>query len=156
MTGRTPAGKTASSRSRATRAHAASEALSICQGADGIAQAATAAIGVDDERLFALLEQRERMLAGLAEHIVTLKLNRTSADDPLFAASERVVDDADAVVARVCEALSSSHRTTVALAMRVAERVAVLRDDLANVQRAGNAGSAYAAMSPVHQVDRFR
>jgi hypothetical protein len=150
---RTSPGKPASPRARAT---AAAEALSICAGADGIANEASAAVGVDDEKLFKLLEQRERMLAGLAEHIVTLQLSRVPADDPLFAMSERVVDDADMLVARVCEALSSSHRTTVALAMRVAERVSVLRDELASVQRAGNAGTAYTAFAPASQVDRRR
>lgn len=146
----------ASSGARHERVHAASAALSICEGADAIAKEASAAVGVDDERLFALLEQRERMLKGLAEHIVALKLNRSPADDPLYAASERMVDDADMLVARVCDALSTSERTTVALAMRVAERVSSLRDELAQLQRAGHAGSAYSTLGSSHQVDRLR
>lgn len=146
----------ASHGAREQQAHAASAALSICEGADAIAKEAAAAVGIDDERLFALLERRERMLKGLAEHIVVLKLSRSPADDPLFASSERIVDEADALVTRVCDALSTSERTTVALAMRVAERVSELRDELAQVQRAGHAGSAYSSLAASRQVDRLR
>jgi hypothetical protein len=142
--------------SSARRTAAAREALALCATADAVAAQAADVLGVDDDRLVALLEQREQMLADLAEHIVALKLERPTADNPLFAASERVVDDADQLITTVCEALTASQRTTVALAMRVEERVAELREELASVQRAGSAGVAYMALGTSRHVDRIR
>lgn len=142
--------------SRAAAEAAAQEALAVCEGADRIAEHAWNAVGVDDERLFSLLEERERMLAGLADHITTLKRQRHSADGGKVAASERVLEETDAVVARVCEALSASQRTTMALAVRVADRVAELREELATVQRAGSAGLGYATLGGSPHVDRVR
>ena len=138
------------------RASAAREALALCANADVVAAHAADALGVDDDRLFALLEQREQMLVDLAEHIVALKLERPTADNPLLAASARIVDDADQLITSVCEALSACHRTTIALAMRVEERVAELRAELATVQRAGNAGLGYSAIGAPRHVDRIR
>ena len=134
---------------------AAREALAICAGADRVAEQASRAVGVDDERLFSLLAERERMLSGLARHIAALE-RRPSADGTLLATGERLVEDADALVAEVCEALSASQRTTMALAMRVADRVAELREELATVQRAGSAGLGYAEPGVSRQVDRIR
>ncbi|MES2524664.1 MAG: hypothetical protein V4617_18355 [Gemmatimonadota bacterium] len=141
---------------REARIQRAQDALAICAGADTLAVQAVGVVGVDDERLFALLEQREQMLSDLAEHIVALQLERPTADNPLFAASERMVDDADQLISTVCEALTRSHRATMALAMRVEQRVAELRAELASVQRAGSAGLAYTAMGGMHHVDRVR
>lgn len=138
------------------RQDAAQRAVAICRTADDMAREATAAVGVDDDRLFSLLEQREQMLADLAEHIVSLRLERPTADSPLYASSERVVDEADALVTEVCDALSAAHRTTMTLAVRVAERAAELRAELADVQRASNAGMAYAGVTAGMQVDRLR
>ncbi len=138
------------------RAQAAREALALCASADAAAREATESVGVDDDRLFSLLEQREQMLADLAEHVVALRLERPTADSPLFAATEKVVDDADALITEVCDALTSSHRTTMALAARVAERTQMLRDELAAVQRAGSAGVGYGLHQTPHQIDRFR
>lgn len=138
------------------RQQAAQRALDICKDADAVATQAAAALGVDDDRLFALLEQREEMLADLAEHLVVLRAERPTADNPLLAASERVVDDADALVAEVCDALSASQRATLALAVRVAERAGELRAELAQVQRAGVAGIGYGVPDIGRQVDRLR
>lgn len=138
------------------RQEAAQRAVAICRHADDMAREATASVGVDDDRLFSLLEQREQMLADLAEHLVTLRLERPTADSPMYASSERVVDEADALVTEVCDALSASHRATMTLAVRVAERAAELRAELAGVQRAANAGMAYSGISAGLQVDRVR
>lgn len=143
-------------RPAAERAEAARKALAICDSADELARQATASLGVDDDRLFSLLEQREQMLVDLAEQVVTLRLERPTADSPLFAATERVVDDADALVTEVCTALSTSHRATMALAMRVADRASELRSELAAVQRAGSASIGYATTPTPHQLDSFR
>jgi len=134
----------------------ARRALGLCVEADRIAEQASASVGTDEERLFALLEERDAVLADLAGHIATLQLHRYTADDGLFASTERVVNDADTLVTEVCEALSASQRTTMALAMRVAERVAELRAELANVQRAGSAGLGYATLATPNRVNRIR
>ena len=138
------------------RARAAREALAICDSADVLAREAGDSLGVDDDRLFSLLEQREQMLADLAEHVVTLRLERPTADSPLFAATERAVDDADALVTEVCTALTTSHRATMALAVRVADRAKALRAELAAVQRAGSAGVGYAMLPISRQLDNLR
>lgn len=138
------------------RANAAQEAIRICTSADAIAHEASAAVGVDDDHLFSLLEQREQMLTDLSEQLLTLRLERPTADSSLFAATERMVDDADALVSDVCAVLSSTHRTTMALAKRVADRAAELRAELDSVQRAGSAGMGYAAFASPHLVDRVR
>ena len=101
------------------RTKAARDAIRICETADALAREARDVVGVDDDRLFSLLEQREHMLADLAEQILTLRLERPTADSPLLAATERMVDDADALVSEVCAVLSASHRATLALAVRV-------------------------------------
>ena len=111
---------------------------------------------MDDDRLFSLLEQREQMLADLAEYLVVLRFERPTADSPMYAASERMVDEADALVTEVCEALTGAHRATMTLAVRVSERAAELRSELAEVQRAANAGMGYSAMVSGSQVDRVR
>ncbi len=145
--GRRPAGE---------RERAAREALAICESADALARDADESLGVDDERLFSLLEQRDRMLADLAEHVVTLRFERPTADGTVFAATERAVDDADALVTEVCTALTKSHRATMALAMRVSERAKALRAELAAVQRAGSAGIGYAMLPTPRQFDNLR
>ncbi len=138
------------------RTKAAREAIRICATADALAREASGVVGVDDDRLFSLLEQREEMLADLAEHVLTLRLERPTADSPLFSATERMVDDADELVADVCAVLTASQRATMALAMRVAERAAVLRLELQSVQQAGNANIGYSVFASSHQVDRLR
>jgi hypothetical protein len=120
---------------------AAREALAICEGADRIAERAASLVGVDDERLITLLEERERMLAGLAMHVALLEPGKGGA--------EPFVQDVRA-------ALSASERTTAALAARVADRIAELQAELATVQRAGSAGVGYAALATTHHVDRVR
>jgi len=140
----------------ADRVDAARKALAICESADEMARQATASLDVDDDRLFSLLELREQMLLDLTDQVDTLRLERPTADSPLFAATERVVDDADALVTEVCTALSTSHRATMVLAMRVADRASELRSELAAVQRAGSASIGYAMPPTPHQLDSFR
>ena len=153
-----PIMRSASTDHRSPRAHAARAALALCASADAIArevevEVATAA---DDHRLFALLEQRDVMLQDLAEQLVTLRLERPTADSALFADTERVVDEADALVAEVCSAVTTSHRVTVELAAKVGRRAEELRGALDAVQRASTAGVAYGVMGGAHLVDRRR
>ncbi len=143
---------------RTSRTHAARAALALCASADALArevevEVATAA---DDHRLFALLEQREGMLQDLAEQLVVLRLERPTADNPLFAATERVVDDADALVAEVCAAVDTSHRVTMELAAKVGRRAEELRSEIEAVQRASTAGVAYGLASGARLVDSRR
>lgn len=138
------------------RGQAARRAVAICRTADEMAHQAVASVGVDDDRLFSLLEQREQMLADLAEQLVVLRFERPTADSPMYAATERMVDEADALVSEVCEALTNAQRATMTLAVRVTERAAELRSELAEVQRAANAGMGYSAMGSGSQVDRVR
>jgi hypothetical protein len=143
---------------RASPAHtdAARNALSLCANADAAAREAERALGVDDDRLFSLLEQRDEILRDLAEHLVVLRLERPTADSPLFAATERAVDDADALIEEVCTALSTSHRVTLELAARVGRRSAEIRAELDAVQRAGSARVGYATQPATHAVDSRR
>lgn len=120
---------------------AAREALAVCGDADRIAEQAASVMGVDDERLFALLDERERMLAGLASHIAALA---------------GVKADAGALVDEVLAALSASERTTAALAAQVTHRVTDLRGELLSVQRAGSARLGYATLGTSPHVDRVR
>lgn len=134
------------------RGAAARRALGLCEHADAAAREAEGAIGVDDDRLFSLLEQRDEMISDLAEQIAVLRSQRPTADSALYAATERAVDDADDLIADVCAAVSATQRVTRELAARVARRVAELRGELDEVQRAGNATIGYSAMS-AHRVD---
>ncbi len=126
---------------------AARRALGLCQHADAAAREAERVIGIDDDRLFSLLEQRDEMISDLAEQIAVLRAQRPTADSALYAATERAVDDADDTIADVCAAVSATQRVTMELAARVARRVAELRGELAEVHRAGNATIGYSAMS---------
>lgn len=141
---------------KAARELAARRAVALCRDADVMAREATASVGVDDDRLFSLLEQREQMLADLAEQLVSLRYERPTADSAMFASTERVVDDADALVTEVCDALTAAHRATMSLAVRVSERAAELRAELADVQRAATASTGYGSLVSGLQVDRVR
>lgn len=141
---------------KAARELAARRAVALCRDADVMAHEATASVGVDDDRLFSLLEQREQMLADLAEQLVSLRYERPTADSAMFASTERVVDDADALVTEVCDALTAAHRATMSLAVRVSERAAELRAELADVQRAATASTGYGSLVSGLQVDRVR
>ena len=99
---------------------AARGALAICASADAMAREALDVVGQDDDRLFSLLEQRDEMLQDLSEHLVMLRLERPTADSPLYAATERAVDDAGALLTDVSVALKTSHRVTMELAAKVA------------------------------------
>ena len=138
------------------RQAAARNALAICAGADALAQEAVGVVGLDDERLFILLEQRDHMLQDLTEQLVMLRLERPTADSPLYAATERVVDDADALLTDVSDALRLSHRVTMELAAKVARRTDEIRRELDSVQRASSAGLGYGAAAGAHLVDRLR
>lgn len=135
---------------------AARTALALCARADAVAHEADRHIGVDDERLFSLLEQRDELLSDLAEQLVTLRAVRPTADNALFAATERAVDDADAMITEVSAALAVSQRVTMELAARVARRVAELRAELDAVQRAGSASIGYGTLSAPRLVDSRR
>ena len=143
-------------RPSAVREAAARQAIAICANADAAAHQATRVVGVDDDRLFSLLEQRDEMLRDLAEHLVVLRLERPTADSPLYAATERAVDEADALIADVCAALSVSERVTMELAARVARRASEIRTELDAVQRAGSASIGYAAHAAPAVVDSRR
>lgn len=138
------------------RVAAAREALALCASADALARQADLSATADDHRLFALLEQRDEMLQDLAEQLLILKSERPTADNALFAATERVVDEADALVSEVCAALTLSHRVTVELAAKVARRSEEIRAELDAVQRASTAGSAYGMSAGARLVDRRR
>ena len=130
----------------------AQRALMLCEQANAAAYQAERAVGVNDDRLFSLLEQRDEMLSDLAEQMAILREHRPTADSALYAATKRAVDDADDVIADVCAAVSATQRVTVELAARVAKRVAELRSELDEVQRASHATTGYTAMS-AHRVD---
>lgn len=138
------------------RSDAAREALAICANADAMAREAMQCVGGNDARLFELIERRDEILQTLAEHIVSLKLERHPADSPLLAASERAADEGDELVEAVWTALDVSQRTTMALAARVATRVAELRAELATAQRAGSVQMAYAPHPGAMQLDSVR
>lgn len=138
------------------REDAAQRARTLCARADAAAQEAKLVIGHDDDRLFSLLEQRDETLRDLAEHLVVLRLERPTADSPLFAATERAVDAADELITEVCAALSVSERVTLELAARVAHRASEIRAELNLVQRAGSAGMGYSAHTAPTVVDSRR
>jgi hypothetical protein len=138
------------------REAAARNALALCASADAAAREAEGVVGVDDHRLFSLLEQRDEILRDLAEHLVVLRMERPTADSPLFAATERAVDEADDLIADVCAALTTSQRVTMELAARVERRSAEIRAELNAVQRAGSARIGYGTPATPHLVDGFR
>ncbi len=139
-----------------SRRAAAHDALAICASADALAREAVHAVGEDDDRLFSLLEQRDEMLQDLSEHLVLLRLERPTADSPLYAATERAVDDADALLTEVSVALRTSHRVTMELAAKVARRTDEIRSELDAVQRASSAGLGYGVATGARLVDRLR
>lgn len=140
------------------RADAARTALALCASADALAREVEVEVTAaeDDHRLFALLEQREEMLRDLAEQLVVLRGERPTADSAAFAATERVVDEAEALVAEVCAAVETSHRVTMELAAKVGRRADELRAELDAVQRASTASVAYGAPGGARLVDRRR
>ena len=138
------------------RQAAARGAVDICASADALAREAVDIVGQDDDRLFSLLEQRDEMLQDLSEHLVLLRLERPTADSLLYAATERAVDDADALLTDVSAALMTSHRVTMELATKVARRTDEIRRELDAVQRASSAGMGYGSPGGAHLVDRLR
>jgi hypothetical protein len=135
---------------------AARQALEICAIADSMAQEAMQCVDSNEERLYELIERRDEVLQSLAEHLVSLRLEKHAADSPLIASSERAADEGDELVDAVCAALDVSQRTTMALAARVASRVAELRAELATVQKAGSVQMAYLGQPAVSHLDSRR
>ncbi len=138
------------------RAQAITRALAMCASANALAREAGDALDLDDDRLFSLLEQRDTMLSDVAEYVVTLRATRPTADSALFAAAAKSVDDTDVLIVELAEALRTSHRETMTLALRVEARTHLLREELAEVQRAGHAGLGYATPFLPHRIDRVR
>ena len=138
------------------RQEAARQALALCANADAAAREAERVVGVDNDRLFSLLEQRDEMLRDLTETLVVLRLERPTADSPLFAATERAVDEADALIEEVCAAVKVSERVTMELTAKVAQRSAEIRAELDAVQRAGSARVGYSTHGAPRMVDSRR
>ena len=138
------------------RSEAARQAIDICATADSVAHEALQCVGKDDARLFELIERREEILQSLAEHLVSLRLEKHAADSRMFVASERAADEGDDLIDAVCVALDMSQRTTIALAARVATRVQELRAELAEVQRAGSVQMAYSSRPTPSLLDSRR
>jgi hypothetical protein len=137
-------------RASSARAAAAREAFALCKTFDQLA--VEAAINIDDPQRFAdLLAQRDDVLAMLNDHLITLRLERPSADGPEYAGAERAADTADDLIVQVRESLEASLAATSVLTARVAERAAELRQEIAAVNRAGFAQQAYGMpITPAH------
>lgn len=135
---------------------AARNALALCSNADAAAREAEGVVGVDDARLFSLLESRDEILRDLSEHLIVLRMERPTADSSLFAATTRIVDDADDLISDVCAALTVSQHVTMDLAAKVARRAAEIREELDAVQRAGCASIGYATRPTPRFVDSIR
>jgi hypothetical protein len=140
----------------ARRAAAARAALALCARADALAHDLEAAVETDDELLFDLLSQRDRMLEDLAEQLLVLRTARPTADSGWLASTERLIDDADALVDQVLAAVSSSHHVTLELTARLARRSDEIRAELEIVQRASTASTAYGVQAEARHVDRRR
>ena len=67
---------------------AARQALEICAIADSMAQEAMQCVDSNEERLYELIERRDEVLQSLAEHLVSLRLEKHAADSPLIASIE--------------------------------------------------------------------
>ncbi len=131
-------------RASSVRAAAAREAAALCRTFDQLAS--EAAVNIDNPQRFAdLLAQRDDVLALLNDHLITLRLERPSADGPAYLGAERDADTADDLIIQVRESLEASLAATSVLTARVAERAAELRQEIAAVNRAGFAQHAYGA-----------
>ena len=127
----------------------------MCQTFDQLAYDAVSSID-DPERFADLLTQRDDVLAMLNDHLITLRLERPSADGPQYAGAERAADTADDMIIQVRESLEASLAATSVLTARVAERAAELREEIAAVNRAGTARHAYTSQQTVAHLDSRR
>ena len=137
------------------RAAAAREAFLLCETFDQLAYDAVSRID-DPERFADLLAQRDDVLAMLNDHLITLRLERPTADGPLYVGAERAADTADDLIIQVRESLSASLAATSVLTARVAERAAELREEIAALNRAGTARHAYASQQNTVHLDSRR
>ncbi|MEO7362677.1 MAG: hypothetical protein ABI120_20265 [Gemmatimonadaceae bacterium] len=137
------------------RAAAAREAFLLCQTFDQLAYDAVGSID-DPERFADLLAQRDDVLAMLNDHLITLRLERPTADGPLYLGAERAADTADDMIIQVRESLEASLAATSILTARVAERSAELRQEIAAVNRVGTARHAYESQQTVAHLDNRR
>lgn len=134
------------------RAAAARETFLLCQTFDQLAYDAVSSID-DPERFADLLAQRDEVLALLNDHLITLRLERPTADGPLYAGAERAADTADDLIVQVRESLEASIAATSVLTARVAERAAELRQEIAAVNRIGTARHAYSSQPNMAHID---
>ena len=137
------------------RAAAAREAFLLCQTFDQLAYDAVSTID-DPERFADLLAQRDDVLAMLNDHLITLRLERPTADGPLYVSAERAADTADDLIMQVRESLNASLAATSVLTARVAERAADLREEIAALNRVGTARHAYASQQNAVHLDSRR
>lgn len=142
-------------RASSVRAAAAREASALCRTFDKLAHDAVAHID-DPERFADLLAQRDDVLALLNDHLITLRLERPTADGPAYLDAERAADTADDLILQVRESLEASLAATAVLTARVAERAAELREEIAAVNRAGFAQHAYGALQSGAHLDSRR
>jgi len=133
---------------------AAQAALAICADADRLAREATEAAIHDDERLPRLMEQRDELLGDLAEQLAVIRFSRPAADHPIFAQTERKLDEADRLVDQVMGALATSEKATQELVLALTKRSNELRAEIDAVQRASSASVGYGAASTSQLVDR--
>ena len=139
----------------AARAVAAREAMTLCETFNSLGHAAASSFH-DSTRFSELLAQRDDVLALLNDHLITLRLERPSADGPQYAGAERAADTADDLIMQVRESLDASVSATAVLTARVAERASELRQEIAAVNRAGSAQHAYGSHTTSGQFDSLR
>lgn len=132
------------------RVMATQAALAACASADALAHEAFAVVGTDDDRLFALIDQRELLLQDLAVHLAQATPTRS------VVARAASADGPDALLASLRDAIRVSEQVTSALASRVAERLAEIRVELEVLQRATAASHRYATAPASNAVDRMR
>lgn len=133
---------------------AAQAALAICADADRLAREATEAAFQDDERLPRLMEQRDELLGDLAEQLAVIRFSRPAADSPIFAQTERKLDEVDRLVDQVMGALATSEKATQELVFALTKRSNELRAEIDAVQRASSASVGYGAALTPQFVDR--
>ncbi len=134
---------------------ALAEALAVCASIQVNAEASIATIGVDEEKLYELLSERENLFLLLARHMGTIQA-ATPGSGTQVVTGVRGRKQNDAIRSRISDALIEAHSSSAKLVTRLAERTGVLHEELNRAGRNGIAHEGYQALELRHRLEQHR
>ena len=137
------------------KATAVADTLAVCELIEANAEASIATIGIDEEKLYVLLSEREQLFFRLSQNMSVWQAVTPGAGTQVIS-GVRGRKQSEAVKSRIIDALIEAHRSSAKLATRLAERTGALREELSLAGRNGIAHEGYQALELRHRLEQHR